>query len=208
MSALIEYQLREVGGALAAQARDRLADLERVPDRMPERLVHVGEHTDDFAVSMLPQLEHHLRELARVVDGLHERPVADLDVEHDRVGAGRDLLRHDARGDQRHVVDGRGHVAEPVEQLVSRNEVRGLPDDRKPDLPDLLEELFLRELDPETGDRLELVKRAAGVAETAAAHLPEWNAARSDDRADRERRLVPHAACRMLVDDLASKRRA
>ena len=208
MSARIEHQLREVGGALAAQGRDRLADLERVPDRLAERLVHVGEHADDFAAGTLPQLEHHLRELARVVDGLHERPVADLDVEHDRVGAGCDLLRHDARGDQRHVVDGRRHVAQPVEQLVGRNEIRGLPDDRKPDLPHLLEELFLRELDPETGDRLELVERAAGVAETAAAHLPEGNAARGDDRADGERRLVPHAAGRVLVDDLASERRA
>ena len=208
MSARIEHQLREVGGALAAQGRDRLADLERVADRLAERLVHVGEHADDFAARMLPQLEHHLRELARVVDGLHERPVADLDVEHDRVGAGCDLLRHDARGDQRHVVDGRGHVAQPVEQLVGRDEVRGLPDDREPDLPHLLEELVLRELDPETGDRLELVERAAGVAETAAAHLPERNAARGDDRADRERRLVPHAARRVLVDDLASERRA
>ncbi len=208
MSARIEHQLREVGGALAAQGRDRLADLERVPDRLAERLVHVGEHADDFAARMLPKLEHHLRELARVVDGLHERPVADLDVEHDRIGTGCDLLRHDARGDQRHVVDGRRHVAQPVEELVGRNEVRGLPDDRKPDLPHLLEELFLRELDPETGDRLELVERAAGVAETAAAHLPEGNAARCDDRADGERRLVPHATGRVLVDNLASERRA
>ena len=30
------------------------------------------------------------------------------------------------RRDQRHVVDGRGHVAQRVEQLVGGNEVRGL----------------------------------------------------------------------------------
>ena len=44
-----------------------------------------------------PELEHLLREHARVVERLHERAVADLDVEHDRVGAGGELLRHDRR---------------------------------------------------------------------------------------------------------------
>ena len=72
---------------------------------------------------------------------LHERAVADLHVEHDRVGACGDLLRHDARGDQRHVVDGRRHVAQRVELLVGRNEVAGLTDDREPDLPHLRDEL-------------------------------------------------------------------
>ena len=139
---------------------------------------------------------------------LHERAVADLDVEHDRVGAGRDLLRHDARGDQRDVVDRRRHVAQRVEQLVGGNEVRGLADDREADLAHLLEELVGRQLDAEAGDRLELVERAAGVAEPAAAHLPERHAAGGDDRPDGERRLVPHAAGRVLVDDLAAERRA
>ena len=62
------------------------------------------------------------------------------------------------------------------------------------------------ELDAEAGNRLELVERAAGVAEAAAGHLPERDAARGDDRADRERRLVPNAARRVLVDDLAAER--
>ena len=64
------------------------------------------------------------------------------------------------------------------------------------------------ELDAEAGDRLELVERAAGVAEAAAAHLPERHAARRDDRPDRERRLVADAAGRVLVDDLAGRARA
>ena len=72
------------------------------------------------------ELEHRLGELARVVERLHEGAVADLDVEHDRLGAGGDLLRHDARRDQRDAVDGRGHVAKGVEPLVGRDEVRGL----------------------------------------------------------------------------------
>ena len=61
------------------------------------------------------------------------------------------------------------------------------------------------QLDPEAGDRLELVERATGVAEPAPGHLPEGDAARSDDRPDRERRLVPHPARRMLVDERAAE---
>ena len=67
---------------------------------------------------------------ARVLDRLHEGAVADLDVEHDRLRAGGELLRHDRRRDQRELVDGRGDVAQAVEQLVGRNEVAGLADDR------------------------------------------------------------------------------
>ena len=72
------------------------------------------------------EIEHRLGERPGVLDRLHERAVADLGVEHDRLGSARDLLRHDARGDQRVVVDGRGHVAQRVELLVGRNEVRAL----------------------------------------------------------------------------------
>ena len=46
------------------------------------------------------------------------------------------------------------------------------------------------------------------MAEAAAAHLPDRNAAGGDDRADRDRRLVADAAGRVLVDDLAAERGA
>ena len=156
----------------------------------------------------LPEIDHLLGEDARVVERLHERAVADLDVEHDRVRPCGDLLRHDRGGDERHDVDRRGHVPQAVEALVSRHEIRRRADDRKADVAHLLDELVGRELDPEAGDRLELVERAAGVTETATAHLPEGNAARRDDRANRDRSLVPHAARRVLVDDAPAERRA
>ena len=101
-----------------------------------------------------------------------------------------------------------GDVAEPVELLVRRHEVVGLADDRQPDLLHLLDEAVDGEVDAEAGDRLELVERAAGVAEAAAAHLPDRDAAGGDDRADRDRRLVADAAGRVLVDDLPAERPA
>ena len=47
--------------------------------------------------------------------------------------AGRELLRHDRARDQRDDVDGRRDVAQRVELLVGRDEVRGLADDRHAD---------------------------------------------------------------------------
>src|SRR5207247_1198618 len=46
--ARLDHELREVRRPLAADGVDRLADLERVADRGPERLVHVGEQADDL----------------------------------------------------------------------------------------------------------------------------------------------------------------
>jgi hypothetical protein len=117
-----------------------------------------------------------------------------------------DLLRHDRGRDQGQDVDGCGDVPEPVELLVGRHEICGLADDREPEVLHLLHETIDGEVDVEAWDRLELVERAAGVAQPAAAHLADGHSAGGDDRADRDRRLVADAAGRVLVDDLAPER--
>src|SRR5581483_5292734 len=86
--------------------------------------------------------------------------------------------------------------------------LRRLTDDRHPDRSHLCDELVDRELHAEAGYRFELVERPAGVPETAAAHLPERDAAGGDDRANGERGLVSHSAGRMLVHDPPSQRGA
>ena len=53
----------------------------------------------------------------------------------------------------------------------------------------------------EPGDRLQLVQRAARVSQPAAAHLGDPAAAGRHQRRDHQRRLVPHAARRVLVRD-------
>ena len=76
-------------GPVAGDRVDRLPDLERVADRMAERLIHVGEQADDLAARALAEVDHLLGEDARVVERLHEGAVADLHVEHDRVALPR-----------------------------------------------------------------------------------------------------------------------
>ena len=57
-----------------------------------------------------------------------------------------------------------------------------------------------RQVGAKAGDGLELVERAAGVAEAAARHHRHGDAAARDQRREHERHLVAHAARRVLVD--------
>src|SRR5205823_3863164 len=97
----------------------------------------------------------------------------DLHIEDERARATGDLLRHDARGDERDLVDRRRHVAQRIELSIGRHELGGLSRDRDANLPYLLDDLVDRELDAEAGNGFELVERAPRMAEPAAAHLPE-----------------------------------
>ena len=58
----------------------------------------------------------------------------------------------------------------------------------------LRHDLLRPQVGPPAGDRLHLVQRAAGVAETAAGELRDGGAARGDQRAEREADLVADPA--------------
>ena len=79
-----------------------------------------------------PMPTNHVRQPPRVYRRLHERAVADLDVEHERVHARGQLLGHDARGDQRHRFHRPGHVAQRVELAVRRRQPVALADEAQP----------------------------------------------------------------------------
>ena len=88
----VEDEIAQVRWALGADRLHRLAHLERVADGVTERLVHVGEKTDDLPTSPPAEIDHLLGEDACVVERLHERPVADLHVQHDRVRSAASFL--------------------------------------------------------------------------------------------------------------------
>ena len=72
---------------------------------------------------------HRLRQAARVHLLLHEGAAAHLDVQHQRVHALGQLLRHDGRRDQRNRFHRGGDVAQRVELAVGRREPVGLADE-------------------------------------------------------------------------------
>ena len=202
-----EADVGEAAGAVAAQDLDRLAHLARVADGVGQRLAHVGDQRAGRAAAVLAERDAQLGQLARGVEVLHERARAGLDVEQDRVGAAGQLLAHDARGDQRDVVDRRGDVAQRVHRLVGRHEVGRLRAHREADRLDLRDQLVAGELGAHAGDRVELVERAAGVAEPAAGELDHLHAELGRERGDDERGAVADAAGRVLVDGRAGQPR-
>ena len=177
---------RKSGGPPPASVSHASRTSSALPTARPSGCSMSGEHADDVHPGPLTQRTHRLGELARVLDRPHERALAHLDVEDERARAAGDLLRHDARGDERDLVDRRRHVAQRVELLVGRDEIGALARRRRArSSRTCVDELVGGQLDAESGNRLELVERPACVAEPPAAHLPERHAARRDRPARR-----------------------
>ena len=169
-----QAQLEQFALVLPAQRRNGLLDLERVADGVAERLVHIRDDGDRLAAGHLADLDHLGRKLACIVQCLHKRAAAALDVQHDDVRAGGQLLGHDAADDER---DARhGHVAQGVELLIRRVEVRRLTGDDHADAVHILQKALHGQVDVEARNALELVERAARVTEAAAGHLRHLHA--------------------------------
>ena len=151
--ARVEDELRKSGGPPPADRLHRLAHLERVADRPAERLIHVREDTDDVDPCLAHRTRASPRRAPRILLRPHERALADLHVEHERARAAGDLLRHDARRDERDLVDRRRHIAQGIELAIGGHEIGALAGDREADLLHLRDELLDRELDAEAGDR-------------------------------------------------------
>src|SRR6185436_4649456 len=83
---------------------------------------------------------------------------------------------------------------------VGGGDLGRLPDHRAPELHHLCLRLGERQSRAESGDRLELVERAAGVAQAASRHHGHGHAARGDERREHQRYLVAHPTRRLLID--------
>ena len=136
---------------------EALLHLDPVAGETAERLVHGGEQGDGAGAGQLAGLDHQAGEQLRVGILRHEGAGAGLDVEHQRVQAGRELLAHDAGGDQVGRFDGAGMVAQRIKNAVGRNQGRRLAGHGEAALPHDGEELRQRELGAEAGDGFELV---------------------------------------------------
>ena len=200
-------QLAGVDRAAAAQHLDRLADLERVADRAADRRVHVGQHARDRLAGARRRSRASARTArARRSIVFMNAPLADLAVEHEAVDALGELLRHDRRRDQRQRLDRRRsrRAARTAACRPARSARSGRSGTRRARRR-ARRNRSTGQVDAEPGDRLELVERAAGVAEAAARHHRHRDAARGDRRRERDRDLVADAAGRVLVDLRAAR---
>ena len=103
----------------AGQAVDRLAHLERVARGAAEHPVHVGQQRDGRQPGALATSTSARPARRRLALG-HERARAELDVHHERVEPGGELLGQDRGDDQRDRLDGAGRVADRVQPAGRR----------------------------------------------------------------------------------------
>ena len=190
----------EIGGPVALQRLDALDDLVGVAHFPAERGIHPGHDRFGPDARRIADRHQRLRQPARVLERLHERAAARLDVEDEGADALGDLLAHDRRRDQRDALDRAGDVAQRVQPPVGRGDLGGLADQRAADGCHGRPEFLQRKRGAEAGNRFELVERAAGVAEAAARHHRHRGAARNRQRREDQRRLVADAAGAVLVD--------
>ncbi len=200
LGAEAERQRAHVGGPLAAQDGDGLGELVGVANLEAERLVHRRQQRAHLEAEPPSQRHERARERARACPRRQEGAAPDLDVHHEGVRALGDLLREDRGRDERDRLDGRRGVAQGIEEAIGRHEARALAGEHEPRARQHAPKLRGRERRPEAGDGLELVERAARVAEAAPRHHGDGHAAGRDERREAERDLVAHAARRVLVD--------
>ena len=183
-----------------AQELDRLDDVERVADRVAERLRHVRHRDVRGTAPSSGERQARPSQNLGVLGRLHERPRPGLHVEQDQIGVHRELLRHHARGDQRD--DGTVAVASRSAYSFPSAGTRfaDWAATAHPTIRTCRRDLVGRQVGPQPGDRLELVERPAGVTQSAARQLGDRHPERGRDRRERERHAVGHASGRVLVD--------
>ena len=115
-----------VRGQIRAQRLNRFAHLQRVADRVAQRLAHVGQHRVRAPSRACADAHERLRQLRGAFARGHKRACADLHIEQDVPRAARELLAHDAGGNQRDALHRRCGVAQGVEQLICRRKARRL----------------------------------------------------------------------------------
>ena len=142
-----EAVLGEDPRAAAVQRLDRFFHFQRIADGMAQRLIHIADQRDHFAVQILADVHHGLRQHARFVGRFHECARSALHVQHDRICARCDLLAHNAGRDQRRAGHAAGDIAQGVEFPVGRSQVLRLAAQHDAMFFQLLPELGLAEID-------------------------------------------------------------
>ena len=198
----------QIRRALALERVDRFLDLERVAARAAERPIHRGDERDDRTAVIGAEPDHRLRQLELALERREERAAAALHVEHEAGEILRELLAHDARGDERDGLDRRRRVAQRVHLPVGRRDLRRLADQRAADRVELRRASRQREVGAEPG-----------MDSSLSSVPPVWPRPRpdiigtatpsdGDERREHERDLVADAAGGVLVDARARRGRA
>lgn len=95
MTGYLQTMFSKIGRPATFQSIDGLFHFQGIADSIAQRLIHVRKEADDLATGVVADPEHQVRKFAGPVERFHEGTLPHLDVEHDRLGSGCDLLAHD-----------------------------------------------------------------------------------------------------------------
>ncbi|MNT03568.1 hypothetical protein D3C72_1381110 [compost metagenome] len=177
------------------------AHFQRIARVRRQRLVHVRQNGRRLHARAIADGDNAFGQFHRLVVGRHEGARTHFHVHHQRIQAGRQFLRQDGAGDHGHRFHRGRDVADAIETLVGRRQLRRLANDGYADLLHHLAEQCIVRHRAIAGNGVELVERAARVAQAAARDHRHVAAACGDHGAQQQRDDVAHAARRMLVDD-------
>ncbi len=197
----------------AAQQGQGFAHLQRVAGRAAEHAVHVGQqgHGGQAGARVLAPCGLHqaARQFTRALQRGHEGAAAHLHVQHQGLQAGRALLAQDAGGDQGYAVHRGRQVADGVQAPVGRGQGVAGADDGAAGGLQRGHQARSAGLAAVAGQGFELVQRAAGVAQAAAADHGHDDACGrpggSHHGRQDEAELVAHAAGAVLVEHRAAE---
>src|ERR1700730_7844361 len=148
----LDAQLVKVGGASAIQHVDALDYFGGMTRGATERLVHVGDESDDFLAHALASFDHDFGEADSVLFELHEGARAGLDIKNEGVDAFGELFAHDGSANEADVFHRAAGVAEGVDFFVGWGDLGGLADEAHTAFPQDVAKLIEREVDIEAGD--------------------------------------------------------
>ncbi len=188
------------------QRLDRL-DRPRWRCRSPaERRVHGGEQRFGADAVALGDPDEPGRQLAGISLRFHEGAAADFHVEHERADA---LRRSSCSGSTPQISGMLSTVPVTSRSAYSRRSAGAIssvcPMSAQPVRRNVSRISSSVSCVRNPGNRLELVERAARVAQTSAGHHRNDRAAGGGKRRDHERRLVADAAGRVFVDRCAAE---
>ena len=198
---LLDREVHFVRGPSALEALDALTNLEKIPDRESQGLVHVRDERRDVPFQTRARGDKGLRQGTRLLPALHERPGACLHIQEQSLGTFRELLRHDARRDQRDGLYRAGDIPQRVHAPVRGDHGLALADHREADPIECGAKPLGGEIGAVAGDGFQLVQRSTRMAQRAPAHHGHAQSAGSGQRRENEGYLVSHPACRMFVHE-------
>ena len=199
MRAEKQGDIQEVTFRAACKDIDRIFHFQGIADMRAQRLLHSGDNGCHRLACQCADIHHGPGQFNRAIQRMHDGSAAGLDIQDNRITAGRQFFGHDRAGNQRKAVHGGCHIPERIQRLVRRCQHAGLPDHGHADALDLLQEGFTGERNRHPGNRLQLIKCTAGMSQSASAHLCHGNAAGRYKRGEDQRCCIADAACGVLI---------